>query len=147
MANVINKKAYYFYIELALLVIIFALMYQYFPKSGETYSQSFQQENLRWLAYGSLRNLDELGILSTYINESLASSNFTALGIYIEQGLPDSIGADVELIINKTSCYSESILSSCGLSINAEEVSSALYTYSKRTEPLTIKLYVWRKYD
>ena len=148
---VMDKKGFFYFVEIALVVFLVATLFFVFSPRAETTYQKFQDlENLETTGFGVLKSLNNQGILATYIDEqNMASSNFTALKVYIMSGLPETAGSRIEYAINSTTCYSESgTYGSCGLNLNSSlkkfEVTRADYTYSKRPSPITIHLYLWR---
>src|SRR3989344_7663157 len=144
----VGKKGYIYIIEImfvVLLVTIFLLFL--FPKS-QTSHQKFQDENnLDRIGYGIIKNLDEKGILVRYLNEqTVSASNFTVLKTYMESSLPSTTGSKVEYAVNSTTCFSEfGAEGTCGANLTTSlkrfNVVRADYIFSKRPDPVTIRLF------
>ena len=146
-----NKKGYFYFMEIALVVFLVTSFFFILSPHSEISYQKFQDSsNLKRTGFGILKSLDSEGIFSAYVNDTMSNSNFTALRIYINAALPNTANSQIEYAVNSTSCYSENgALGSCGLNLNVNttkqfEVTRADYTYSKISNPITIRLYLWR---
>lgn len=147
---VASKKGYFYFVEIALIaMLLVTFFFAFSPKAEMSYQNLNDINNLKLLGYGTLKSLDDKGILSTYVpNTNMANSNFTALRTYIKNALPATADSRIEYAENSTSCYSEyGVAGSCGLNLTDSknlDVARADYIYSKRPSPITVHLYLWR---
>lgn len=142
-----NKKGYAYFVEIILAVLIVIVVLQGFIESKQQVFSYKQQEDLRVLGWNILKNLDELGVLDSALNEK----NFTKIEIYVQESLDEL--ADFDLEYYNTSCYSVDggVLSSGSTICNSINISgeydvvSTYYTFGGNLTPQTIKIYLWRK--
>jgi len=141
-----NKKGYFYFIEIIFIVLLMTSFILFFPRAETSDLRLTEQKNLELTGVTTLKNLDDSGILSKNIDPYVfTNSNFTTLSTYTRQSLSSTTGAKLQYALN-TGCYSESgIVENCGLNMtgNFNAVLSE-YTFSKRPEPVTIKLFLWR---
>ncbi|MFH0868823.1 MAG: hypothetical protein V1839_01200 [archaeon] len=145
----LNKKGFFYFVEVALIGMLLITFFFVFSPKAETSYQGLQDaRNLKQAGYGTLKSLDDTGVLSAYIDPStMANSNFAALKTYISAALPEAVYSQIEYAESSTSCYSETGVSrSCGLNVTnlKADVIRADYTYSKRPSPITIHIFLWR---
>ena len=141
-----GKKGYFYFIEIIFIVILMATVILSFPRAETSHVRLTEQSNLKAIGFTTLKNLDESGIFSKYIDPyTFTNSNFTAINTYVKQGLPSTIGTKIqyELISN---CYSESgAPENCGLNTTGnQDATLSEYIFSKRPVPVTIRLFSWR---
>lgn len=148
----VNKKGYFQFVEIALVILLTTtFFFVFFPKAEMTFQNTQDLNGLEKTGFGVLKSLDECGIFSSYIPmTSMAISNFTAMKLYIKTSLPATVDSRIEYATSSTECYSEDgALGNCGLNLNENltkkfDVVRADYTYSRRAEPVTIHLFLWR---
>jgi len=152
----VNKKGYFYVIELLLVVLIIVGFILTMPESERSHTSYEEQENIKAIGYGTLLALDEQGILSKYIEENITKSNFTVLSEYIYSSLNSIEAAKIEYIYNNLSAEYQTIicLNSSGSVTKCGDVAkrkrellvSTMYTYSKNPDPVTIRLFLRRYY-
>ena len=142
----VNKKGYFYFIEIIFIVLLMTSFILFFPRAETSDLRLTEQHNLELTGITTLKNLDDSGILSKNIDPYVfTNSNFPTLSTYPRQSLPSTAGAKLQYALS-TSCYSEfGVVENCGLNTtgNFNAVLSE-YTFSKRPEPVTIKLFLWR---
>lgn len=140
----INKKGYYYFIELAVIVIIVALIFSQLPSSKPAHLSQIETENLRQVGFGNLKALDDSGFISKYMNMThFQNSSFQMLQQGVKGPLPKTVIARLEYIYNSTACYNESgAFGGCGINFTGGSSTTVYYTFTNRTEPITIKLYM-----
>lgn len=147
----VNRRGYFQFIEIALVILlVVTFFFVFFPRAEISHQKLNDINNLEHLGFGVLKSMDEAGVFTAYIAAVTENSNFTAMTLYIESGLPTTIDSEVEYATNSTYCYSENGgVKACGLSISNStkefDAVRADYTYSKRISPITIHLFLWRK--
>ncbi|MEM4247738.1 MAG: hypothetical protein QXH80_00565 [Candidatus Nanoarchaeia archaeon] len=142
----VNKKGYFYFVEILFIVILLVAVILFFPRAETSHLRLVEQNNLKTTGFTALKNLDESGIFSKYIDPySFGNSNFTALNIYVKQSLPSTIGSKLQYKLI-SSCYSETgAPENCGLNITGnQDATLSEYIFSKRPAPITIRLYLWR---
>ena len=142
----VGKKGYVYFIEMILAVIILTVVLVGFTETEhETFAYK-QQQDMREVAWQSLKNLDEMNVLDNVF----ANNNYSKLDNYIKEELPSTASYDLELW--NGSCYPidsgviQSGSTTCD-TINASTESdmiSVYYTWAQSNEPQTIRLFVWR---
>lgn len=139
-----NKKGYYYFIELAVIVIIVVLIFSQLPISKPVHAGQIETENLRQVGFGTLKALDDSGFISKYMNTThFQNSSFQMLQQGIKAPLPKTVIARLEYVYNSTTCYNESgAFGGCGVNFTGGLSTTIYYTFTNRTEPITIKLYL-----
>lgn len=141
----VNKRGLFFWTELVFIVMIVVLIALNISASKEGFFKMKNAVDLEKLGFGALQNLDQSRILENFTNaESITSSNFTALSLYIKESLPSTVEANIEYF-DGASCLSESggPLASCGNVTLRADTAVASYTFTRLRNPVTIKLYLW----
>ena len=140
----ISKKGYYYFIELAVIVIIVALIFSQLPTSRQAHLNQLETENLRQIGFGVLKSLDDSGFISRYMNTThFQNSSFAMLQQGIKAPLPKTLIARLEYVYNSTACYNESgSFGGCGVNFTGGQSTTVYYTAANRTEPITIKFYL-----
>jgi len=149
---VMNKKGFFYFVEIALVIfLVTSFFFIFAPRAEITYQKFHDSSDLKKFGFGIMKSLDSRGILLNYIDAAdMSKSNFTALRVYINSGLTETTNSQIEYAVNSTNCYSESgNYGNCGLNLNKNttkefQVTRVDYTYSKRSDPVTIHLYLWR---
>ncbi|UCD03803.1 MAG: hypothetical protein JSW73_04665 [Candidatus Woesearchaeota archaeon] len=152
----VNKKGYFYAIELLLVVFISVIFVLSMPESERRHSIYEEQENIKAIGYGTLFSLDKQGILDLYIDNNITQSNFTLLKEHIETSIDSAEIAKIEYIYStlETNYSKVFFLNSSGDATVGGEVPkrkreilvSVIYTYSRTSDPITIKLYL-RRYE
>ena len=141
-----NKRGFFYFIELMIILIVVSIILTHFPIVQKSNTNFQQHENLRQYGFGVMRALDDVGILSTYINTTaIGSTNFTALRAFTQASFPETIKIQLEYIVNSTTCYNQSgsmqLFGNCGLNESArQDAASVLYTFTNSSDQITIKL-------
>lgn len=153
----VNKKGYFYIVELLLVVLIVSGVLFYFPHSEQSHMKYEEKENMKTTGYGALYSLDEKGILGKYFELNITESNFAKLSSYIKNSIPDYRLAKIEYIYNNYtsdySSFSQACLNSTGDTTSCGQVSSGsrekviptIYTYYEGSNPITIRLYLKRR--
>ena len=142
-----SKKAYIYIVEIVLVILLVVAILSFFPASRQAYLIYEQEQNLRLVGFGSLKNLDELGIFASYFATNFSNSNFSALNTHLEAGLPSGVAFDVQYFLDGACFSKRGVPVSCGLNITGERISAVTthYTHTQRAEPVTLLLYLWRR--
>ena len=140
-----NKKAYAYFVELALAIIIIFIVLSSYIESEQTVFNYKQNQNLRESSWYLLKNLDTFGALNV--------TNISKANEYIYGSLDEFTGYDLEFY-NFTGCYpiADGVISSTNYTkcekINAStrtDVVSSLYTVVQDSNTSSFRLYLWRK--
>ena len=103
-----NKHGFFYFVELMIILIVVSIILTHFPIVQKSNTNFQQHENLRQYGFGVMRALDDVGILSTYINTTaIGSTNFTALRAFTQASFPETIKIQLEYIVNSTTCYNQ----------------------------------------
>ncbi len=139
--NIIKtKKAYVYTIEILVILLLLALFASVFTITCDV-NKIPESQNLKKIGYNTLYNLDKEHLLENNFANNITNSNFTTIDLYIQKELPKTIMFETEYYYQDT-CYS--IGRSCGSSdLDNKNIHSIFYTYSKSSDPVTIKLYIW----
>ena len=138
------KRGFFFWVEMVFLIIIITIAVLSMPKSQDNFLKSKDSENLENLGFSALQNLDRSHVLETFVNPTnFASSNFTALSVYIRKSLPSTIETTIEYAVGDA-CRDESgsLLSSCGNITMPADTVVMNYAFTRAGSPVTIKLYL-----
>lgn len=147
----VNKKGYFQFVEIALVVLLTTtFFFVFFPRAETTFQDTQDLNSMEKTGFGVLKSLDEKEVFLSYLIPVVSESNFTALKVYIKAGLPATTDSQIEYAVNSTNCYSEDgFLGYCGLDLNENttkefDAARADYTFSKCPNPVTIHLFMWR---
>jgi len=143
---ILNKRGYFYFIEILFILLLLTSFILFFPRAEVGHLRLTEQRNLETMGFGILKNLDESGILSKHIHPStFTASNFTELSTFMRQSLPSTADAQIQYELT-SGCFSElGAPETCGSNITGNfDVALAQYTFTKRPEPVTIKLFLWR---
>lgn len=148
----VNKKGYFYLIELILTVILISIAMFYFPQTSRTHTNYEELENMKNIGYSALHNLDSQGIFNQNFNINISNSDFNTLSQHIESSINTVNVNKIEYLISNSDYSSIYCLDRNGNSTSCGEVSkksreivaTTLYTYGKKSEPVTIKLYLGR---
>ena len=89
-----GKKAYGYLIEIAFVVILTVVILSYLPRSEQGYLDYYQETNMKSLADGTVKGLDDMGVFTALENQSsgFPTSNATKMiDQYLEESLPNYI--------------------------------------------------------
>ncbi len=151
-----NKKAFFYFVELIVFILLVTLIWSQFPVVQQSYLDLEEQENLRAIGYNTLKSLDDAKVLCSHINTgAFTSSNFTSMRANVEHALPTTVGYKITYLLSKSTCYSQDgnlvapgevgTTNTCGFNMSTDaNVVSVFYTCPKLGIPVTIKLYLWR---
>jgi competence protein ComGC len=140
------KRGFFFWIEMIFLIIIITIVVLSLPKSEDGFLAAKDSAELGKIGFNAVQNLDQSEVLETYINSTnFASSNFTALSVYIRKSLPSTTTTNIEYF-NGTTCFSESgtTLSSCGNFTISKDTVVADYAFARAGKLIDIRLYLRR---
>ncbi len=141
-----NRKGFFYFVELMIILIVISVILTHFPVVQKSNTNFQQHENLRQYGFGVMDALDDVGILSRYINTTnFGFTNFTALRAFTQASFPEPIKIQLEYILNSTTCYNQSgymqLLGNCGLNESArQDAASVLYTFANSSDQITIKI-------
>ncbi|MCX6775073.1 MAG: hypothetical protein NTY99_03220 [DPANN group archaeon] len=140
------KRGFFFWIEMIFLIIIITIVVLTLPKSNDGFLAAKDSAELGKLGFNAVQNLDQSRVLETYINPTnFASSNFTALSVYIRKSISSTTTANIEYF-DGTTCFSESgvPLGSCGNFTISKDTVVTDYTFARAGKLIDIKLYLRR---
>jgi len=140
-----SKKAYAYFVELALAIIIIFIVLSSYIESEQTVFNYKQDQNMRQNSWYLLKNINDFGAMD--------STNLSKVNIYVDASLGDFTAFDLEFY-NSTGCFPvySGIISSTNYtrceSINAttkNDIVSTFYTFTQNSEANSVRLYLWRK--